>query len=117
MTIYDEMQFRFVTGRCLRRMAIPIVGYVMAITCMMLSASAYAVEVSADKAMAATEHAIDTLAGKDVVWLALAAAIFASASTIVQTVLLFRLTFAGVRAIDRMAAKPCQKDSNPWRDV
>lgn len=56
----------------------------------------------------AVEGTVDMLAKKDIVWLSLLCAIGASLACIVQTVLLFWLSINSVRALDRMASRPCQ---------
>ena len=111
MTYTESIHFNRAKAIACAKLLIPATGWLATIVCL-LAATANAGEVS-DTAKHA-ETVVDTLARKDVVWLALAAAIFASASSIVQTVLLFKLTFAGVKAIDRMAARPCQRMENPW---
>ena len=113
MTVYEDTQFR-VTFATIKAKWRPIALLNVFAVGMLVLAGCTSASADIVEHIAQAERTVDLLAKKDVVWLALTAAIAASASSIVQTVLLFKLTFAGVKAIDRMAAKPCQMSQNPW---
>ena len=111
MTASESTQFNRARAAAAIKLLIPATGWMVTLICLLATVAQAGDVVDAAKH---AETAVDTLARKDVVWLALAAAIAASASSIVQTVLLFKITFAGVKAIDRIAARPCQRMENPW---
>jgi hypothetical protein len=66
---------------------------------------------TAEKSAAAGFRVVDLAAQKDIVWLALAAAIVSGLANVVQTALMAWISISGVKAIDRVGHK---LDINPW---